>query len=83
MTHFKVIDASQTLIHQFENLNWKLYKCNACIYFNRQCLAKKVTPSYAKIKIPNTSPAHKHTQQIVTTMRIKDEIKFLSARNKN
>jgi hypothetical protein len=37
----------------------------------------KLTPSYAKIKIPNTSPAHKHTQKKITTIRIKDEIKFL------
>jgi len=29
-------------------------------------------PSYPKIKIPNTSPAHKYTQQKVTNIRIKD-----------
>jgi hypothetical protein len=50
---------------------------NARIYFNRKCLSKRLTPSYAKIKIPNTSPAHRHTQQKVTKLRIKDEIKFL------
>jgi hypothetical protein len=36
---------------------------SANIYFNRQCLKRQLTPSYANIKIPNTSPAHKHTQQ--------------------
>ena len=30
-----------------------------------------------EVAIPNTSPAHKFTQQKVTTIRIKDEIKFL------
>jgi len=58
-------------------LKRKLYNCNASIYFNRKCLNKKLTPSYAKIKIPNTSPAHKHTQQKASKLRIKDEIKYL------
>ena len=71
------IDASQSLIHRFENLKRKLYNCNASIYFNRKSLNKKLTPSYAKIKIPNTSPAHKHTQRKVSKLRRKDEIKFL------
>ena len=77
MAHIKVLDASQSLIRQFENLKKKLYNCNACIYFNRKCLSKGLTPTYAKIRIPNTSPAHEHTQRKVTTLRIKDEIKFL------
>ena len=77
MLHIKVLYASQILIRQFENLKKKLHNCNACIYFNRKCLSKGLTPSYAKIRIPNTSPAHKHTQRKVSTLRIKDEIKFL------
>jgi len=76
VTFLKIIGASQSLIHKFENLKRKLYKCNASIYFNRQCLENRLTPSYARVKIPNTSPAHKYTQKKVT-MRIKDEIKFL------
>jgi hypothetical protein len=39
----------------------RLYNCNANIYFNKQCL-KQLTPTYAKIKVPNTSPAQKYTQ---------------------
>jgi len=77
MTHLKVIDASQSLIHRFENLKRKLYNCNASIPFNGKSLSKKLTPSYAKLKIPNPSPAHKHTQQKVSKLRIKDETKFL------
>ena len=50
---------------------------SASIYFNRQFLKKQLTPNYAKIKIPNTSPAHKHTQQKIPIIRIKDEIKYL------
>ena len=77
MTHIKIIGASQSLIHQFENLKRKLYNCNASIYFNKKCLNKRLTPLYAQIKIPNTSPVHKYTQQKVPKLRIKDEIKFL------
>jgi len=77
MTHLKIMNASQGPIHRFESLKRKLYNCIASIYFNRQCLKRKLTPAYAKIKIPNTSPACKHTQHKVTTMRIKDEIKYL------
>jgi hypothetical protein len=57
-----------------------MYNCNASIYFNKQCLKKKLTPAYAKITIPNTSPAHIFTQQKVTALRIKDEIKFLHSK---
>jgi len=32
---------------------------------------------YAKIKVPNTSPAHKYTQHKIPNIRIKDEIKYL------
>jgi len=67
-------------IHKSANSKRKLYNCNASIYFNRQCLKRKLTPTYAKIKIPNTSPAHKHTQHKVTIMRIKDEIKYLHSK---
>ena len=73
----KIINASQSSIHEFESLKRRLYNCNASIYFNRQCLKNKLTPTYAKITIPNTSPAHKFTQQKISTIRIKDEIKFL------
>jgi hypothetical protein len=47
------------------------------IYFNRQCLGRQITPKYANKKVPNTSPAHKHTQQKLPTIRIKDDIKYL------
>jgi hypothetical protein len=36
-----------------------------------------LTPKYINIKIPHTSPAAIHTQQKITKLRLKDEIKFL------
>jgi hypothetical protein len=52
-------------------------KCNANIFFNKQCLSRKITPKYADIKVPITSKAAHITRTKVTTTRIKDEIKFL------
>jgi hypothetical protein len=75
------MNARQGPIHRFESLKRRLYNRNASIYFNRQCLKRKLTPTYAKIKVPNTSPAHKHTQHKVTYIRIKDDIKYLHAKN--
>jgi len=71
------MNASRGPIHKYVDLKRKLYKCIGNIYFNRQCLKQHLTPSYANIRIPNTSPAHKYTQQKISTIRIKDEIKYL------
>jgi hypothetical protein len=59
------------------SLGEKLMKCNANILFNKQCLHKNITPSYAKLKIPRTSPAARFTQHKAQILRVKDEIKFL------
>ena len=77
MTHLKIVKASLGSIHKYQNLKRRLYNCNANIYFNRQCLKRELTPNYANIKIPNTSPARKHTQQKIPVIRIKDEIRYL------
>jgi hypothetical protein len=51
-------------------------KCCANIYFNRQCLIKKVIPNYAKLKIlyTYTSPATNITQMKVQTIRKKTKL---------
>jgi hypothetical protein len=51
-------------------------KCNANIFFNKQCLSRNLTPQYANIKIPISSKAATFTQSKISTIRIKDEIKF-------
>jgi hypothetical protein len=48
----------------------------ANIYFNRQCINKKVAPKYAKIKLPHTSLATSNTLNKIQKIHIKDEIKF-------
>jgi hypothetical protein len=81
------IASQASSITQYKNTKTKLMKCCTNIYFNRQCLIKKITPKYANCKIPQTSPASKDTQIKVKNIRVKDEIKFLCAKkqqlNKN
>jgi hypothetical protein len=47
------------------------------------CLKKQITPKYALIKVPNTSPAAKATRRKAETLRIKEEIKFLYAKKQH
>lgn len=55
----------------------KNHKAN--IYFNQKCLRNNLIPNYARIKITNTSPASKYTQQKNSTIRIRDgKNKFVS-----
>jgi hypothetical protein len=75
MTNHMITNVIRGSILKFENVLSKLYKCNANIYFIKQCLKNHLTPSYANIKVPNTSPAHKHTQKKLTNIRIKDGIR--------
>ena len=71
------MNASRGFVHQYENVKRKLLSCNADIYFNRQCLRKKLTSNFARIKIPSYSPAAKATIVKIQTIRVREEIKFL------
>ena len=53
---------------KYLNIKTKLHKTIANIYFNKECLKHKLTPTYAKIKIKDTNKA---------TLRIKNELKYL------
>jgi len=76
-TTIKFLASQAKSIHRYKSLRSKILKCNANIYFNRQCLVKNLTPKYATIKVPTTSKAAQNTQSKITYIRIKDEIKFL------
>jgi len=67
-------DASRAFIHQYENLKRKIYNSDANIHFNQRCLHNNTVPNFAKIKIPNTSPASKFTQYKASITRIKDKV---------
>ena len=78
MENFKFIAGQASSINQYKNTRSKLLKCCANIYFNKQCLAKKIIPNYAKLKFQNTSPATQLTSKKKAQITlIKDEIKFL------
>jgi hypothetical protein len=77
MNKLKIINASRGVIHQYENVKRKLLSCNADIYFNQQCLLRRLIPKFARIKIPGNSPAETSTKLKTQTIRIKEEIKFL------
>jgi hypothetical protein len=77
MAFLKLVTGQARTIFQYKNTRIKVLKCCANIYFNKQCLVKKITPAYANIKLPNTSPAACTTQKKIHVMRIKDELRFL------
>jgi hypothetical protein len=77
MNKLKIVNASRGFIHQYENVKRKLLSCNADIYFNQQCLLKRLIPKFARIKIAGNSPAKRSTKLKTQTIRIKEEIKFL------
>ena len=77
MASVKLIASQARTIFQYKNTRIKVLKCCVDIYFNKQCLNKRIVPSYANIKLPNTSPAALTTQRKVHSMRIRDEIRFL------
>jgi hypothetical protein len=73
----KFIASQAKSFYLYKSPRTKILKCNADIFFNRQCLTKNIIPKYANIKVPVTSKATHITQKKISSVRIKDEIKFL------
>jgi hypothetical protein len=59
----KFIPSQAKTINKYKGLRLKIINCNANILFNKQCIAKKQIPKYARIKVPKTPPAAYKTQQ--------------------
>ena len=55
MAPIKILASHAHSINLYKNLRTKLMKCCANIYFNRQCLNKKVIPKYANINVSKTT----------------------------
>jgi len=55
MAPFKFTASQARSVHLYNKLKIKLLKYNADIFFNKQCLSKKIIPNYANIKVPVTS----------------------------
>ena len=64
MTHLKIVNASRGPINKYEDLNRKLYKRNASIYFNKQCLKKTTNTLIRQYKSSQHLPSTQiHTAQ--------------------
>jgi len=74
---FKTKASQACSIYHYKKLKIKVLKYNANIFFNKQCLTKKIIPNYANIKVPIPSPATYKTQNKAQITQIKQEIKFL------
>jgi len=71
-----IIAGSQSgIINKYKNLKHKILECSVNTYFNKQCLNLDIIPKFANIKIKNTSPGFKYTQQ--KTQRLHIELKYL------
>ena len=81
MENIKFIAGQARSITLYENTRSKFLKRSANTYFNKQCLAKKVIPSYANIKFQNTSPVAQFRSKKAQITRIKDDIKHLFKKN--
>ena len=49
MDGIKFIVSQARSIYQYNSLRTRILKCNADIFFNRQCLIKNIVPNYANI----------------------------------
>jgi hypothetical protein len=72
MAPFKFTASQAHSIHQYKKLKIEVLKCNADIFFNRQCVSKKIIPNNANMKVPVTSPAaHKTTKSRPSKLKMK------------
>ena len=74
MASIKFIASQARTFFQYRTTRIKVLKCCANIYFNKECINKKIVPRYADIKLLNTSTAARNTQNKVHNMRIRVEI---------
>jgi len=65
MASIKFMVNQACTVNQYKNIRVKVLKCcaNILVYFNKQCLIKKITPNYAKTNLSHTSPATLATQK--------------------
>lgn len=65
-------------IDKYKKLKGRVLKCNANVYFNKQCLESDIDPYWKKIKKSKTSNISTYTtQKKVRRLRLKDETNYL------
>ena len=63
MASIKFIASQARTVFQYKNTRIEVLKCCANVYFNKECLIKRIVPSFGNIKLPNTLPAARTTQK--------------------
>jgi len=76
-----IINPSPAYIRWHRNLKRNPCNCKANIYFNKKCIRNKIVPKFAKIIIPNTSPASKFTQHKTSALRLRNGIRYPKFKN--
>jgi hypothetical protein len=56
----KFLASQAKSIYHYKSIRYKVLKCNADIFLNKQYLAENIIPKYANIKVPATSKAAQH-----------------------
>ena len=77
-SNVKCINAQQAkIIHIYENIKMKLYKCVAAIWYNKTCKLRHLTPRYIHITVNGNNPQCRKTKSAAIQFRLQQEIKFL------
>jgi hypothetical protein len=81
MTHgvgnIKIITTQQAkFTHNYKNNKLKLLKCNAFLWFNRQCKINNLTPKYAHFNTRSQNDRAGKTKSVAINYRANQEIKF-------
>jgi hypothetical protein len=64
----------------FKNINSRLYKTNAAIWYSKTCKDKKMTPNYMHIRVNGNNTCSKVARNKAIRHRLNQEIKFLCAK---
>jgi len=72
--NIKICNAKQ--VYQYKNINIKMYKNNATIWYNKPCRIKQSTPTYVNIRVNGNNPKCQRTKNAAIRYRINQELKF-------
>jgi hypothetical protein len=74
----KILNAQQAkTIYRYRNIQEKLLRTNAAIWFNKRCRTQQLCPKYIHIRGSGSNKRSQKTKQQATTYRINQEIKLL------
>ena len=77
-SNVQFITAQQAeIIHIYENIKLKLYKCTAAIWYNKTCKLRHLTPRHIHITVNGNNPQCRKTKSAAIQFRLQQEIKFL------